>query len=453
MRSIRVFLATSIVSTLILFNFVAALQGYQSSMREADTLFDNKMLDLARLVASLDVNDSAITSLRLGSDLAFQIWQDGELLASSSNAPKERLHDFIPGFDFANFNSYRWRTLAKFDAQRDRWVFVAERTDLRYFLAENVVLQSILPLLLGIPIVGGLVWVLVSRGLAPLALLSLELKRKPANDLSPIEFKESRIELEQMLASMNGFVSRLDAAMEREKRFSADAAHELRTPISALKVQLHNLTQSLDVDHAAYKELQGGIDRLQHLIEQLLSLYRTSPEQFDRTRSQVDLLSLSQAVVARLYPDFERKSQTIELEGNLGPDLAVVNGDKFALETLLANLLLNANRYTPEEGRIVVSISLHNAQVRLSVEDSGIGIQESDRTRIFERFTRLDEARTLDSGDEKPGCGLGLAIVSHVASLHDAAITIGRSRFSTGTSFVVDFPLANTSPREGRDCE
>jgi two-component system sensor histidine kinase QseC len=436
MRSIRVFLVTSIVALLMLFNFVAALQGYQSSMREADTLFDNQMLDLARLVTNLDVSPDTSTALRLGSDLAYQIWQDGELLANSSNAPAERLHEFVPGFDYANFNGYRWRTLARYDAARSRWVFIAERTDLRFVLAENVVLQSILPLLLGIPLVGLLVWMFVTRGLAPLKRLSSELRDKPANDFSAIPTRESRVELEQVLSSINGFVSRLEAAMEREKRFSADAAHELRTPISALKIQLHNLAETVDSRSPAYLELNDGIERMQHLIEQLLSLYRSSPEQFAAHSMPLDLSALVQDVMARLYPVFERKRQAISLEGGGGDELIVL-GDRFALETLLSNLLTNASRYTPSEGQVVVALARSTDRISLTVEDSGKGIAEEDHLRIFERFTRLINEQEADA----PGCGLGLAIVGHVARLHGAQVNVTQSRFASGARFEVTFPI------------
>ncbi len=450
MRSIRVFLVATIVAILILFNFVAALQGYQSSMREADKLFDNQMLVVAKLVANLDVTEEKLTELKLGSDLAFQIWQGDELLAASANTPNTRLREFVPGFDFINFNSYRWRALSQYEEMNDRWVIIAERTDLRFVLAENVVLQSILPLLLGIPIVGILVWILVSRGLAPLTSLSLALKRKPANDLSPLEFSDSRVELEQMLASINGFIARLEAAMDREKRFSADAAHELRTPISALKIQLHNLADSVDPKTPAYRELQDGIDRMQHLIEQLLSLYRSSPEQFEQNSKPVKLFDLVQELVARLYPEFEKKDQMISLEGDAefeGEEL-VVNGDAFALETMLTNLMMNASRYTPKGGQIVVSLSRKAGRIRLVVEDDGIGIPEEDRARIFDRFTRLSSAQERGI----LGCGLGLAIVQHVATLHNTQVEVGPSRFATGSAFSIEFlPWAEREAKDMKD--
>ena len=140
MRSMRLFLIASILATLVLFNFVAALQGYQSSMEEADTLFDNQMLDLTRLVADLDFSNLEVTDVRLSNDLTFQIWQAGSLLGASRDAPEEPIQVFEPGFDYSNFKGYRWRTYTSYDSARDRWVIVAERSDLRFVLAENVVL-------------------------------------------------------------------------------------------------------------------------------------------------------------------------------------------------------------------------------------------------------------------------------------------------------------------------
>ncbi len=432
MRSIRLFLIASILATLILFNFVAALQGYLSSMREADTLFDNQLLDLARLVSNLDLSNANTKDLRLGNDLSFQIWSESQLLAASYNAPDEPLHAFEPGFEYVNFGGYRWRTFARFEEPLGRWVIVAERTDLRFILAENVVLQSILPLLLGIPIVGLLIWVIVSHGLRPLQQLSVDLKNKGANDLSPVSATESRIELDQVIESINSFIRRLNRVMEREKRFSADAAHELRTPMSALKVQLHNLSAEIDTQHDSFQQLQDGVDRMQHLIEQLLSLYRATPEQFANNCTTVDLYAVTQDQVASLYPSFERREQRIELIGESTP----IEGDKFALETLISNLLGNANKYTPKGGDIIVRIEDVGSEICLSVEDSGSGIPDADKMRVFDRFYRVD---SKDDSPRLPGCGLGLTIVSHVAELHGARVKLVDSRFDSGSTFLVYF--------------
>jgi len=432
LRSIRLFLIASILAALILFNFVAALQGYQSSMREADTLFDNQMLDLARLVSNLDVSNANTKDLRLRNDLAFQIWSESQLLAASHNALALPLQSFVPGFEYVNFEGYRWRTFTRYEVPLDRWVIVAERTDLRFFLAENVVLQSILPLLLGIPFVGLLIWIIVSHGLRPLQQLSDALRNKGANDLSPLLSPDSRIELDQVIESINGFIQRLDRVMEREKRFSADAAHELRTPMSALKVQLHNLSEEIDIKHESFQQLQEGVDRMQHLIEQLLSLYRATPEQFANNCETLDLYAITQDQLAREYPNFEIKEQNIELIGGS----IEIEADKFALETLISNLLGNANKYTQRGGNIVVSIDGLGSEVCLRVEDNGPGIPDKEKSRVFDRFYRIDGN---DGALRAPGCGLGLTIVSHVADLHQARVEVRDSSFESGSAFWVYF--------------
>tara|TARA_R110002073_G_scaffold261968_1_gene424872 strand:+ start:429 stop:1646 length:1218 start_codon:yes stop_codon:yes gene_type:complete len=401
-------------------------------MREADTLFDNQLLDLARLVSNLDLTNENTKELRLGNDLSFQIWDGSQLLAASNGAPEEPLQEFVPGFEFVNFNGYRWRTFTRFEQPLNRWVIVAERTDLRFILAENVVLQSILPLLLGIPIVGILIWIIVSHGLRPLQQLSVDLKNKGANDLSPVSGTESRIELDQVIESINGFILRLNRGMEREKRFSADAAHELRTPMSALKIQLHNLSAEMDTKHDSFQQLQEGVDRVQHLIEQLLSLYRATPEQFANNCRMVDLYAITQDQVASLYSNFERKGQHIELIG----ESVHIEGDTFALETLLSNLLVNANKYTPEGGDVVVRVEDLGSEICLSVEDSGLGIPDVDKARVFDRFYRVD---SKSDSPRLPGCGLGLTIVNHVAQLHGARLELIDSSFESGSNFRIYF--------------
>jgi two-component system sensor histidine kinase QseC len=432
-RSIRLFLISGTVAILLLYNFIAAWRGYQSSMREAELLFDNQLLDLSRLVGSLDT--ARLTSeFRLGNNLAFQIWDGNHLVAASWHAPAEPMNAFKSGFDFTNFDSYRWRTFTRLDERTARWIIVAERTDLRFVLAENVVLESVTPILLGIPIAGLLIWMIVGFGLRPLAQLSADLREKRAQDLSPLPHRETPQELDQVVQSVNGFIQRLDAALEREKRFSADAAHELRTPIAALKIQLHNLAQETDAGSETFRQLQQGVDRMQHLVEQLLSLYRMTPSQFAANCTRLDLLALAQDVVARHYPLIEQKEQNVELDGSS----AFIIGERFALETLLANLLANAIRYTPAGGNIRLRVDKGDGKVTLTVADDGPGIPVAERERIFERFHRGVQF----GADRASGAGLGLTIVKHVAELHEADVAIEDSGFGSGAAFKVRFTEA-----------
>lgn len=436
MNSIRVFLVVVILAVLTLFTFAAALHGYRSSMLEAHRLFDKQLLDTARLIAHIQTDKTAVDVNR-DADIAFQIWYQGNLKASSSNAPAEAMVALEPGFDFSNFGGYRWRTVAYLDSKSAYWVLAAERTDLRYTLAENVILESIIPVFMGLPLVGLLIWVIVSQGLKPLRKLANELGSKQSADLSPLSIQAPKTELKLIVESCNGLLERLESSLLREKQFASDAAHELRTPISVLKIQLYNISQELPENSENLEELETTAERLEHIVEQILDLYRTSPDQYMANFQPIELSELVQEFLAREYANFDRKTQTVAFEGNS----CVITGDEFALLTLLQNLVSNANKYTPRGGQILVSTRQDENEVVLAVEDSGPGIPQSLRGSIFERFYRVGGDRHR-SGE--PGCGLGLAIVKRIVDLHGATIEVTDSSFESGTAFRVTFPQSGT---------
>jgi len=172
---------------------------------------------------------------------------------------------------------------------------------------------------------------------------------------------------------------------------------------------------------------------MQHLVEQLLSLYRMSPDKFLENSHQVDLYEVCENVIARQYSLIEARNQQLDLEG----DHLIIHGDEFALETMFSNLLSNASKYTPMDGQIRVAVTRANGRVELVVEDDGPGIPEAERERVFHRFYHNEK---LLEENQLPGCGLGLTIVSHVAQLHHAAVRVERSGFGQGSRFVVSFP-------------
>jgi two-component system sensor histidine kinase QseC len=438
-NSIRVFLVLVILAVLTLFTFVAALRGYQSSMQKADQLFDKQMMETARLLADFQENSDSGNS-RIESDVAFQVWKGGKLRAASRNAPADAIAPFATGLDYSNFGGYRWRTVGYFDQANDRWILVAERTDLRFLLAENVILESIFPVIVGLPAVGILIWLLVSQGLKPLRRLANELRNKQPDDLSPLSVRSPKQELEQIVLSTNGLLERLETSLLREKQFASDAAHELRTPISVLKVQLYNIAQELPQLSSEFDELEQTAARLEHLVEQILDLYRSSPDRFNATFETIDLSSLAQEVLAGEFPRFDERNQTLEFQGEYG----AIRGDPFALKTLIRNLLSNANRYTPRGGQVLVSIGRSGGSTTLAVEDSGPGIPANLQERIFERFYRIGGDRHESS---ESGCGLGLAIAKRIVDLHDATIEVTPSRFAPGAAFRVTFPSA---PADGQ---
>ena len=445
MKSIRVFLLVALLSTITLVNFIAALHGYRASMAEAQQLFDRQIAATARLLATLPVSEHVPFIVSENDLQAFQVWAaDGHLLLRSSNAPETPIGTLQQGYAEQNFSGYRWQVYS-YPGEDGRWIQVAERVDLRYRLADEVVLQSVMPILLGLPLAGLLIWLVIGRGLSSLRNLAAELRNKRAEDLSPLALEAPPEELLPLVRSTNALLERLQASFDRERRFSADAAHELRTPISALRVHADNLAWELkkrDGGDApeSLQQLQSSVERMAHLVEQMLNLFRMTPEHYPARFETIDLQRLAREVIAELYPAFARKHQEVELLG----ESALVQGDQFALLVLLQNLLNNASKYTPNGGRVAVTVRPAGSAVVLQVEDSGPGISLSERNRVFERFYRVGGDRHASS---VAGCGLGLSIVQHIAELHHANIRLGDSSLGNaqmpGLLVEVEFPAAN----------
>ncbi len=451
MNSIRNFLITVILSTITLVVFLSALNGYRDSMSKAEELFDMALVDKANLLSIVfslfnsnehyqTLKKSEVINLMQanhseikGNDVfLFQIWQDNNLLLRSLQTPEQPISDFKSGFQTKNIAGHRWRAYAFYNDKANLWIFTAERIDIRYVLAENIILETILPVIIMLPLLGVLIWILISYGLLPLRKLARALGNKKADDLSPLPIEQQPLELIQVVNSTNDLLQRLKDSFVREKRFASDAAHELRTPISAIKVHLHNLSHILPKDNHSFKQLNDSVKRMGHLVEQILNLNRTSSDQYISKFTEVDLYHIAQEVIAREYTQFADKKLQIELEG----ESVKINGDPFALDVLLQNLLSNACKYSREGDFVRVTINTRIDAVELKVEDSGPGVPENQYGRLFDRFYRLHGDRH-NSGTT--GCGLGLAIVQQIAELHHARIALGHSAFSTGLSVRVIF--------------
>lgn len=449
MKSIRFFLIIATLATLVLVVFVSAVQGFQSSLREAEKLFDGQLRELAHFAVNLRGGESL--NAEPNAHIAYQLWRQSangeqQLVAHTDNIPAAIVSPLRQGFGYANFSGYRWRTYIHIPEESELLVLAAARTDIRYQLAENVITEAILPIVIWLPLSGLLIWLVVGRGLRPLKELSEQLLSKQSRDLSPIRLPNQPAELDKVVHSVNFLLQRLQAAFEREKSFAADAAHELRTPISALKIQIHNLEEKFPVHSQELDQARHGIERMQHLVEQILALNKIAPEHYSPSFQIIDLYTLVQAVIANQYPSFEEKRQRVELTANHGDGglSALLEGDRFALETLVLNLLTNANKYTSEGGVIAVDVSASTNGVTLRVEDNGPGIPVNQRERIFERFHRLGGDRH-SSGEN--GCGLGLAIVKNIAELHGAAILVSDSNLG-GACFTLTFPpVKGASPQ------
>lgn len=438
MKSIRLYLLLALLATITLVSFLSVLQGYRSSTQKVDELFDQRLRDLADIIvhANHDTRPRQERMVNTKPSVFFQIWSDNKvLLARSGNAPDSRLVDLQQTGQFrdVNFNQFRWRVFILKDESLNRWIVTGERIDLRYSLADTIVSTAIKPSVLAIPIAAIIIWFAIGFGLRPLKLLTGQLSNKRADDLTPVVLKDTPDELSQLVTTTNELLHRLKDAFIREQQFAADAAHELRTPISALNVQMHNLKQKANFKDDELRPLVEGISRMKHVVEQILSLYRNVPDQASRKFKNNNLYTLAQQIMAQQYRQFDEKSQTISL---LGDESSCVNGEQFALETLLFNLINNAAKYSPKNSEIKVTVEQNNKQVCLVVEDSGPGVPKEDYERVLERFYRVDGDQH-SSGEE--GCGLGLAIVKHVVTMHDANIVLSQSKSLGGLRVLIEF--------------
>jgi two-component system sensor histidine kinase QseC len=437
--SIRRYLIVILLSVITLVTFAAALQGYRSSMDKSTAVFDDELLSLAYTLSTLEPKNP-LSEMPQDANLAFQIWQNNEAILRTDNSPPVPMADFTDGFSERNFAGQRWQTYSRFFAPQQKWVMVAQPLSRRFELAEQVILAAVTPLIISIPLLALMIFGLVSRGLHPLTELSSALRAKKTDDFTPIVVSQTPNELVPVLHTLNQLFERLDAAFSREKRFASDAAHELRTPLSVLKINAHNLAlelSTLDLDSLNMTYLNQGVERMGHVVDQILLLNRTNPEQYSTSFTQLDIMHLCQTVVASLYPQIEAKKQEIELLGKANK----IRGDEFSLGILLQNLISNASKYTPDEGRIRVVLSNEDDNSSFCVEDSGPGIAESEYSRVFERFYRIGGDRHNSS---VIGCGLGLAISKHIAELHDTSLTLGRSSDLGGLSVKVKFAAKGT---------
>ncbi|OGT72395.1 MAG: hypothetical protein A3H44_05520 [Gammaproteobacteria bacterium RIFCSPLOWO2_02_FULL_57_10] len=449
MASIRLFLTLTLIAIIVLVTFLSSLRGYQESMIEAERLFDLQLLEHVKLLSLIKpagdsvglsaTNDELLLPQQSDLDLsaemliAHQVFaDDGELLSRSVIAPLSAMGPFEIGYRDVNFNGYRWRLLVIRDPDAQRWLMAAQRYDVRYELAESVILQSVTPTVLGIPIAAILIWFIVGYGLRPISQLAREVRSREASDLSRVQLDGVPRELTPLTQSTNDLLRRLQSSFSREKRFAADAAHELRTPISTLKVQIHNLLAELERPSATAEELRQGVDAMGHLVEQILVLNRTAPDQYMVQFVPLDLYELVREVVSVEFEQVLQREQVFELEGGS----AIVSGDVTALRSLVQNLLANASKYTPVGGSIHMRVSALDDKVQLRVEDSGPGIPQEFHDRVFDRFYRLDGDRHASGAS---GSGLGLAIVKHIVEMHGASIALSASEKLGGLCVTISF--------------
>ena len=510
MRSIRSRTLLLVLGLLAVALSVISYVSYRDARHEIEELFDAELAQQARLLAGMipadmapaarlalqQALDEAVVGSAMASEddeahpqgheyeskLGFVVLDDrGDSLLRSASAPvgalerllaarpgaaPGRLDAALAGFHTVAMDDGTWRLFVLRDARDHQWIVVGERQDVRGDLVGKITLRSVLPDLVGLPLVGLLVWVAIGWGLRPLRRMVRRLKRRDPDKLTPLEVGDVPQELEPMVASLNRLLLQVTALLERERRFLAYAAHELRTPLAVLRIHAQNALQAPDrADRdGALRQLEAGIDRATRVVAQLLTLARLEPDAGARHMAPVDLLALARQELAELTPLALEHGQELALEtgegegegGTAGEEGGAAAGggrgagddkgagddrgdaaakgarggrdrggadfrlvaDAPALGILLQNLVSNAVQHTPPGGRIRVVLEGDAEAVVLRVQDSGPGVAPELRGKVFERFFRAGGGS---------GAGLGLSIVARIVELHHGTITLGDS--------------------------
>jgi len=410
--SIRKRLTLILLSMMVLTCFLALVKGYQKSMSHGEQLLDSELKVVAGVLMQQPLSINAMApKIQDSAQLLYQIWQGGELL-SGSNELNLNLSQYQAGFQTLNIAGQRMRVFVFVTSLRT--VIVAEPIAKRFELAEAVILSAMLPMLWAVPLLAIFISFFVKYALAPLTRLSKQLALRQANDFTAINWQVTDEEIKPVISRLNDLFKRVETAYLRERFFASDAAHELRTPLSSLKINVHNLAAQQG-DNQELQAMTQGINRLSNIVEQMLILGRTQPEQWQKQFKEQSLLAITQEGVSQLYEKIEAKNHTISLEG----DDFIINGDEFTLVTLISNLLSNAIKYAPANGQIKITLKQMHKQRIWQIEDSGPGMTNDQKQRIFNRFYRV-------GGDQHPsgeqGAGLGMAIVQHIIAIYRAEI-------------------------------
>jgi two-component system, OmpR family, sensor histidine kinase QseC len=429
-------LVTGVVAAVWL---VATALTWQDARREIDQLLDSHLAQAAALLvmqqAQAADDDETLDAPILhpyAPKVVFQIFHEGRLGMHSANAPAQPM---VPpqetsGFWTVQIDGKAWRVFATPGVQHDVEVYVGEQIDSRTSILLAVMRSAFWPMAVALPVLALVTWWAVRRGAAPLRDLGRMLARRDPRALDPVQMNRAPQEMQPMLDALNRLFDRIQAVLGAERRFTADAAHELRTPIAAIKAQAQVAMAEDDAGlrrHALLGLLEG-CDRAVHLVDQLLLLSRLEAGA-PTDSAAVDLGTLAKRVVADIAPQSIGKLQQLELDA---PETCVVLGNEVLLASLIRNLVDNAVRYSPARARIVVSLSRRNERVVLGVEDGGAGLSHDDLRRLGERFFRAQ-------GNGQSGSGLGWSIVQRIASAHGAEIDVGRSRVLGGLRVEVSF--------------
>ena len=446
MNSIRLRLLVLLLGMLAVAALAMAGVTYRNVLAQTEALFDYQLRQMALSLRDQGeiAPDQASALADKDLDFVVQIWSaDGRAIYAS------RAHDQLPasallGLADVTVGQKAWRTFSV--ATGRRVIQVAQPRQIRQQLAADAALHSVQPLLVVTPALALLMWWLAALSLRPLQQVAQAVRERDTQSLAPLPGAGLPDELAPLVQALNDLLQRLGQTLDVQRAFVADAAHELRSPLTALKLQLDLLHRAPDAAarDAATRALGDGITRAAWLVEQLLALARNEPGAPSLPFATVDLAEIARRALADTVPQALARGSELALQAGAP---VLLQGDAASLLVLVRNLVDNAVRHTPPGSAVQVQVTLTPRGAELVVDDAGAGIPPADRERVFDRFYRRNPAAT-------DGSGLGLGIVRTVAARHGATVVLGDSPLG-GLRVTVRFGgaiQAGDLPGLGFDC-
>jgi two-component system sensor histidine kinase QseC len=423
-----------------------SVAGYLRSRHEMEDLFDAHLAQSAALLVaqiseSGDEDDGEELELehapelhRYARNVAFQVWERGrKLRVHSRNAPRTKLSATEQGFSDANADGVRWRVFSTWALDRRVLVQMAERADARDAVSAQIARHLLAPLLVALPLLGVGLLLAIGRALAPLRALAEAVAARDPQRLEPVAADHVPREVRALVDRLNGLFARIETSLERERAFTADAAHELRTPLAAIRAQAQVARASRDDAERAHAlgQVITGCDRATRLSEQLLTLARLEAGEWRERLVPCDLGDVARAVLAEVAQTAHSRGVAVELHAEVP---VAVRGDASLLHVLLRNLVDNALRYGAGGSAVRIEIGHSESRAVLRVIDHGPGIPMAERSRVLDRFYR-------GVGTGESGAGLGLAIAARIATLHGAALDLDEGPGGRGLAVTVHWPI------------
>ncbi len=373
--------------------------------------------------------------------ISFQLWslEDGLILRSQS-APVFELSKSYNGYSDTLIDGQLWHVYSIANNNGEYVIHVGQRDDIRLAITQEIAKQQAFYFLPGLPLLGLLIWAIVSRALKPVNRLKEQLSQREAGYLEPLPTQGLPEEIIPVVEELNKLFEQLEQAFENERNFTSDASHELRTPLAGVltQVQVASRTDDPELRHQALDKAQQAVLKMSRMVQQLLTLSRIQTQNQSLNPVAIDINS--EIIMAISEQELLAHNKNIDIEYQTTESFAI-KGNQPLISILIRNLIENAIKYSPEKGKIKICTVREKNKLWFSVEDNGPGIKKEEYSRLTQRFYR-----SVETANKTEGSGLGLSIVHRIASLHEAEVTFSKSKMG-GLYVLVIFDLIPDKPK------